>query len=670
MRGVGRLVAGCCWAVGALAACAPPGGARFQPAQVEGGGVVAVSPASAGAAASPASEPGAPLPVEAEDAVWGRADAPVTLVLFTDLQCPFCGRLHATLTQLRERYGEARLRIVYKHAPLPFHRQARGAAELAQAALQLGGFPAFDAFMGAVFAAQPNLDDAALDAALTRAGVSPGAARQLVSAGAVSAKIDRDLALGERLGVRGVPASWINGRSLTGAQPLTAFTELVDAELVETAALARSGVPQRELSARRTALNAEALEPPPRRPEPEGVAGGVAGGLAEAESVWNVDVRGAPARGPSDALVTIVEFMDHQCPFCKKVEPTLEQLVARYPKELRLVVRLNPLPFHDRAVAAANFAYEARRQRGDEGFFAASRALFGAQSELQDETLWQLAKELGLNLKLVQQAVAQERHRATIEADQVIARGAEATGTPVFFINGRLLSGARPLEDFVSRVEAELVRARALVASGVAPAQVYERTVASGKTRQAPETKQVPAPTAASPSRGEARAPVVLQVFSDFQCPFCKKLEPTLDALLKAYPKQLRVVWRNLPLPFHEHARLAAAAALEAKAQRGDAGFWKMHARLFEAAAEPDGLARAQLVGYAKAQGLDVARFEAALADGRHDAAIDADVAIAEAAGIRGTPGTLVGPYFVSGARPLPDFQWAVQLALEAARQR
>ncbi|MBK8593896.1 MAG: thioredoxin domain-containing protein [Sandaracinaceae bacterium] len=66
-------------------------------------------------------------------------------------------------------------------------------------------------------------------------------------------------------------------------------------------------------------------------------------------------------------------------------------------------------------------------------------------------------------------------------------------------------------------------------------------------------------------------------VFSDFQCPFCARLNPTVEQLMRAYPTQLRVVWRNLPLAFHPNAMPAAEAAMEASAQGGDRAFWQMY---------------------------------------------------------------------------------------------
>src|SRR5690606_726987 len=94
------------------------------------------------------------------------------------------------------------------------------------------------------------------------------------------------------------------------------------------------------------------------------------------------------------------------------------------------------------------------------------------------------------------------------------------------------------------------------------------------------------------PQRGPDDALVTIAVFSDFECPFCSRVIPTMDSLVERYGRDLRIVWRNNPLPFHQNAPGAAAAALEAYAQRGDEGFWRMHDVLFE---NQRALARPQL---------------------------------------------------------------------------
>jgi protein-disulfide isomerase len=166
---------------------------------------------------------------------------------------------------------------------------------------------------------------------------------------------------------------------------------------------------------------------------------------------------------------------------------------------------------------------------------------------------------------------------------------------------------------------------------------------------------------ARAPSRGPVDAPVVLQVFSDFECPFCADLVPTLDALEAEYRGKIRIVWRNLPLPMHPHARLAASAGLEAHAQRGNAGFWQMHDLIWRGG-QPN---RAALLGYARTLKLDSQRFARALDERWHDAAIDRDVALADAHAIPATPTCVINGRAVVGSQPIDEFRRVISIALQ-----
>ena len=256
---------------------------------------------------------------------------------------------------------------------------------------------------------------------------------------------------------------------------------------------------------------------------------------------------------------------------------------------------------------AALLAIEARAQKDDAAFFKAADRLFEIAPELEDHKLLEVARELGLDLDRTRRAIARTTH-PQIEADMDLAMDFQARGTPHFFINGRRLSGAQPLEAFVAAVERAEKEARELMSRRkIAARDVYAAIMETARLPEPPEKKSVPAPTAENPSRGPAGAPVMIQMFAGFQCPFSKKVLPTLRELEQAFPKKIRIVWRNLPLEFHRQSRITAAAALEAFAQKGDAGFWKMHDALFEHQEDRDAFANERLEQYAREAGLDVA---------------------------------------------------------------
>ncbi|HET9954496.1 MAG TPA: thioredoxin domain-containing protein [Polyangiaceae bacterium] len=384
---------------------------------------------------------------------------------------------------------------------------------------------------------------------------------------------------------------------------------------------------------------------------------------AEATTVWQVPVTDQdPARGPKDALVTIVEWADFQCPYCQRVEETLKRVEQTYGSDVRIVWKDNPLGFHEHAMAAAKLGRAVFEKQGNAGFWAVHKALLERQAELSSAVLEELAIGQGLS--------ASQWRRLAGDSESVfisdsIGAGQElgVTGTPEFFINGVSLSGAQPFEEFQARIDAELARAKARVAAGVPRAELYATLMKEAQPAPPPPRKEVAPARKDSPARGPARAKVTLEVFSDFQCPFCKTGRDTLERLEKKHPGQLRVVFRHLPLPFHEHARPAAEASEEVRIQKGNAAFWAYHDKLFAAQSEPGGLSEDRLIALAVELGVDRKKLERALASGTHRAAIQYDLDAAAAAGIRGTPSFTINGYFVSGARPLATFERLIRRA-------
>jgi protein-disulfide isomerase/serine/threonine protein kinase len=596
----------------------------------------------------PASHATASVPVTDRDPIWGDNLAPVTIVVFSDFECPFCSRVESTLTALRSKYGERELRIVWKDYPLPFHKNAMAAHEAAQAVFELGGSEAFWKFHASAFADQKSLTSTSFDRWATAAGVSASVLQRQLAGGGPSRAVQDDLDLGKRIGVKGTPAFYVNGVFLSGAQPQAKFEAAIDDQAL---AARSSAVPAAEVYPTLTNKNLASPSPSPT-PSPVPSAD---------TTVYNVPVsRDDPQKGPADALVTIVEFSEFQCPFCKRVQPALEQVMTDY-SDVRLVWKDNPLAFHNRAEPAAMAAREVFAQKGSVGFWKMHDLLFRDQL-LDDADLLRFATEAGASGAKVRIAIDTNAHSPVIKDSQALASSIGAAGTPSFFINGRKLTGAQPYDQFKDLIDEQLADAKARVASGTPRASLYEAIIKGGKGPEPPETKHVAVPSDA-PFKGNASAPVVIQVFSDFQCPFCKRLVPTLEGLLTTYPDKVKIVFRHNPLPFHSDAPLAHQAAMEAYAQKGNAGFWKMHDALF---GDPRRLERADLEGHAKEQGLDMVRFNRALDTGLHQKRIDQDVDDAKRAGISGAPASLVNDFFVSGAQPASKFEQLIQLALRS----
>jgi protein-disulfide isomerase len=409
------------------------------------------------AAGKPGSSPaGSPLPpgavpVTAQDPTWGNPDALVTLVEFSDFQCPFCARVGETLDELRRAYGPGELRLVWKNYPLPFHNQARPAADAAMTVFALGGANAFWKFHDLVFLNQRELSAENYVRWAVMAGIDGAKFETELSARRQAGKTDEDVALATRLGIRGTPVFRINGVPLMGAQPIDSFKGIIDAQLAAARALVSSGTPASQVYNVLSAKNAEAVpaEVEENTPEPEDTA------------IWPVTVaKSDPTRGSADASVTLVLFSDFQCPFCKRVEETLDTLERKYGADLRIVWKDYPLPFHDRAVPAAVLARVALAKKGAKGFWQAHRALFEGQDDLDDVALKAIAKGLGLPWTEIQKAIADRRFKDVFKESEDLAKTLKVSGTPCAFVNGYRVAGAVPVEKFVEVIDAQLAKRR------------------------------------------------------------------------------------------------------------------------------------------------------------------------------------------------------------------
>ena len=173
---------------------------------------------------------------------------------------------------------------------------------------------------------------------------------------------------------------------------------------------------------------------------------------------------GHPSLGSAAAPITIVEFSDFQCPFCKRVEPALKEIREKYGDKVRLVYMDFPLPMHNHALDAA----KAGRCAAEQGkFWPYHDAMFADQSRESPADLKATAKNLGLDMAKFDTCFDQAKYEAGVRADMEQGKQLGIDGTPAFFINGRMLVGAQPAENFNQMIDEEL------------------SSKASGKTKQA-----------------------------------------------------------------------------------------------------------------------------------------------------------------------------------------
>jgi len=160
-----------------------------------------------------------------------------------------------------------------------------------------------------------------------------------------------------------------------------------------------------------------------------------------------------PIEGATDAQITIVQFAEYQCPYCKVVSPTLERLLENYEGKVRLVYKDYPLPSHSRAMPAAIAAHCA----GDQGkYWDMNHVMLENQGALSDADLTRYAGQIGLDPAAFAACQASGKHSAAIAEDVAAAQKAGVEATPTLFVNGILVAGALPYDHFERLIEQEL----------------------------------------------------------------------------------------------------------------------------------------------------------------------------------------------------------------------
>ncbi len=597
----------------------------------------------------------------------GPATAKLTMLFFCDFQSPYCASAAESVAALRREYGGA-LRIQFRHNTLPYYPNSQLASEASAAAAEQGQFWRYH---DVLYAHQGALDRASLERYAGELGLDLARFRQFIDSEQARLKVDADNILSAQVGVRGGPVFYVNGRDLRGPVDRATLKQLLDEELVVADALLASGVAPKELYQRlareprgsQEPERAPAVAPAPRDPSPQ-----------DPDPIYKVELGDAPAKGPSDARVTIVLWSDFECARCGTFEATLNALAAAHPKDVRIVWKFRPVPDHLGAILASEAALAA----GAQGKFWQMHDLLFAHPEFDRPKLEAFGRELGLDMGRFQKALDERTYAPQVARDLDVAEELAIGNLPTLFINGRRLeyggggrydgSASLTPEVLHARVEEELRRTALLEKQGVAASRLYDTLIASGQRYGPPVGQLPPLPkgvyqvdVGTSPVRGPAGAPVTIVLFSDFQCSYCARVEKTLDRVRQEYGDQVRIVWKDSPsLEIHPDAMTAHEAARAA----GEQGrFWEMHDKIFS---HPFALHRAMLDRYAAELDLDLDRYRAALETGKFRAAVLQDTAYGiSLAGQGGTPAIFINGRLLPGAFPFETFREVIDAELE-----
>lgn len=427
----------------------------------------------------------------------GPANAPVTIVVFSDYGCSQCYVLENTLASLHELFPTA---VAIVHRQFPLDDEWTLAAEAALAAAAQGRFAAMHARL---FSVRGRVDRITVEGFARELGLDLLGFRTALDNGTYREAALADRADGAALGIRGTPALFVNGRVAFGRPTL--------ATLIDWVAAAQDG---RTAALPETPPTGE-LPPPPDDP---GVQ------LGESYAVG----LGLPGHqeGPAAALVTIVEWIDFECGFCARQAPVLRELLATR-RDVRLVTRHLPLAMHSGAALAAEAAVEAARQ----GKLAAFTDALFAQRSRGRAALTDAARLAALDMPQFSRALETRRHRSAVLSEIRAAAQLGITGTPTLFFNGYPERGALVADALESVVQLHADIAERTVNTGLAGSDVYGLVTAMSVRREIGDPEHAPRVSGADIAlRRHERVWSVLAGCRRFDAEPMKRLLPSLLA--------------------------------------------------------------------------------------------------------------------------------------------
>ena len=399
----------------------------------------------------------------------GPADAPITIVAWSDFACGFCYRVQPTLAALDELYpGQIR----WVHRTLPLDEDQTITAE---AALAAGAQGAFVPMSDRMYSVAGRLDRAGVELVARELGLDMVRFRADLDTHAYRAQIQADEDDAKKLGLTGTPAFFINGRPIHGNQPLKVFVDTIDEELARATSTG-GGYDALVGVGKATADVPGGTEHPEFSLDPN--------------TAYKMGL-GLPGHqlGPATALVTIVVWSDFQCPFCARSAPVLRDLRQKFGDDVRIVFRHLAMTAHRKAQLAAEAAIAAAQQGKFWAFHDRIWAQFGS---LDRADLEAFAKDVGLDMAAFTGALDDRRYHDLVVTEGAMAMATGVDGTPTMFVNGQPVVGSRDLPTMEKIVQAHLDRARAAVAAGLAGGDLYALVMSSAIGAERADPSRIP----------------------------------------------------------------------------------------------------------------------------------------------------------------------------------
>ena len=408
----------------------------------------------------------------------GVPDARVTIVEFADFQCGYCSRSVSVSSQILSDFP-GKVRWVYKHFPMPFHRRASVAAEASLAAEKEGRFWEYHDML---FANRRKLGDKDLVAYARRTGLDLQKFREAMRTRIYEKAVNLDLALGRRLMVKGTPTFYINGRKHVGSISYSNLRSVIKQELAYTQHLIKKGTPLSKIYDKVTNKKQPdsdkdtAKKPAPAQPAAKPQA---ARQPATEGAIYQIRAGNSPARGKETAYSTVIMFGDYRCKHTARVYWSLQKLRGLFTDErLRVVYKQFPLRRHPEVKIAARAALAAH----DQGkFWPYHEHLLRHNEDLSRKRLVEVARELKLDVDRFISDMDSQRFVARVEADHQEGLRFGTVGTPSLYINGRYVRSVGSTDKLRALITTELQRATQALKAGVERKQLYEHMISTGR---------------------------------------------------------------------------------------------------------------------------------------------------------------------------------------------
>jgi protein-disulfide isomerase len=420
------------------------------------------------------------VPLLPDDFALGGDTPLVTIVVFTDYACPPCGRTWQVLENLVEDYGQD-IRVVFRSYTVPGFGKGEEAAEAAFAA---GAQGKFWEMHRRLFEHAGAFDRPTLRAHAKTIGLDVPKFMDDLDTGVHAGPRMRHRREAKRLGVVGLPAMFVNGLYLAGFADEPTWHGIVDEEIVRAKELIAAGTQRPQLyDALMASASTKSVAPPKGAAELREELENKRKALDPATAViaprgdqrYRIEPGPAPAIGPDDATVLVVEWTDFQCPYCRRAwKEELRELVERHKGQVRFAVRHLPLEIHTAARGAAQASMAAARQ----GKFWEYHDLLLQQSGSSRDVFLELATELELDLVRFKADLDDPALAREIEEDIKVAVAVGVDATPAFFVNGRYVSGFEPGR-ISAMIDEELAAAKERTKAGVAKKDVVPEIMAA-----------------------------------------------------------------------------------------------------------------------------------------------------------------------------------------------